>query len=156
MSLPPVPNTQIQSNNIWLAWFNQIRVLINRFVRLFTVDTSNNITVPANFSVPGTFRVTSPEGNVFISGTPSVSSVAPGIRFHFSTGTGVAVIDCNYNVVFRTGLGANIFAIVPSRTCVALQGRVGTPAGVADGDFWYDSAAGKFRGRAAGVTVDFH
>ena len=30
------------------------------------------------------------------------------------------------------------------------------PGGLEDGDIWYNSTAGKFRGRAAGVTVDFH
>jgi hypothetical protein len=97
-----------------------------------------------------------PESNIYISGDPATGGLDPGMRIHFSTSSGVGVIDSNYNTVFRNGAGTPIFATVPSRLCIALVARSGTPAGVADGDIWYDSAAGKFRGRAAGATVDFH
>lgn len=96
MSLPPVPNTEIRSDNIWLSWFREIYDLF----RYYFVFSGSNVIVKAQ--------------------------------------------------------GSNLGITVKSTGQMRMSPLAATPAGLQDGDIWYDASVGKFRGRAAGVVVDLH
>lgn len=178
MSLPPVPNTRIESNNIWLSWFNRIRVLVNQLVRVFTIDTNNNVTTAANFTIPGSFSIT----NLTVNSLTARLATGQDPNFQLSVynGTGNAQGDLVARLVMRYfGVAQNTaglffirgdtttdteVGLVANNAVRATARRNGTfrltplasPTNLVDGDMWYDPAAGRFRGRAAGVTVDFH
>lgn len=68
------------------------------------------------------------------------SGAGPGLQGNVGTGTGYALV------------------CVPNGTkgAVFLGTVAADPSSLDDGAIWYNSTAGKFRGRAGGVTVDFH
>lgn len=58
-------------------------------------------------------------------------------------------------MVFYTN-GTERFRVPPDYNAIRLAAIAGDPATPTNGDMWYNSTTGKFRGRAAGVNVDFH
>jgi hypothetical protein len=87
---------------------------------------------------------------------------APGIRGSAGNASGAGLFTCDTAVEAvkvdssgGTGVGI-LFAPNTSRAPMNLGALTSDPSTLVDGDFWYNTTADKFRGRANGVTVDFH
>lgn len=250
MSLPPVPNTEIKSDNVWLGWFRRIQEILNRWIIVVgtsvvigrfnqgttfpaleltrSTDTNGFTTlefsnaaglrrlelvangttgaygIPANASginAPGTtgfhlstndllrWSLSGVDGSIIGVGNYTITKTAAAAQSLLnvsSTGTGdsSAVVQTTngtqslFMVMHGTGhsggfasqgwiytngiapliLGTGSAERLRLKTTgqIRLQPLAADPGSLEDGDMWYNSTAGKFRGRAAGVTVDFH
>lgn len=136
----------------------------------FTPASGNTAITAGHFGVGTTSFTSLWSGTSTISATQGVAAGASGGVQAISKGTANATkiemfaSDASLEVgLIASGTelmsfytGGSLRVLFPLYNAIRITATAGDPASPVNGDLWYNSSTGKFRGRAAGASVDLH
>lgn len=147
-----VPDAALSSNvallNAANTWTGVTRIAAN---------TASATTPPLRVGTTGTTNA-----NAHISVVVNTSAVfalfndADDVETQLISGTASGIFGVRTNHPFEIRTNNVTRVTIPTYNAIRIAATAGDPASPSDGDIWYNSITGKFRGRAAGASVDLH